>query len=349
MCGNIVCVAAVLLGVDARWPSLPGGGLQYVIQIEPCALDPRQSDTRESILSYVPPYLSDIRAYQIVMGTQKSARNLPTANVHSSISRGVETDWVSSPAGDAECHVWIKPEVLDELAQPGRVIEGKIPIDVDRPTIFRIAIGTKPPVTKRPVLEPPVTEPPVTEPAEMIEAQPSPAVAAEVNEFPDTLLTPALPPERSAPRPPWPRVVPQTFDWPSQSKALTTLNRARLPSPFPMMLPNPQADPSALDPNVSGAQPATHMEPSPGTPDDTPQAKTKSNLPTNDRPSPKEPPTPWPTRDVTLLGLLASFSGNVFLLWFVWNFHSRHLLLVKQLGEVNETATDRASDMDRDT
>ena len=69
MGGAIVCFAAVLLGVDASWPSLPDGGLQYVIQIEPQVFERLESGAIETVGSHVPPDLADIRAFQIVIGT----------------------------------------------------------------------------------------------------------------------------------------------------------------------------------------------------------------------------------------------------------------------------------------
>ncbi len=144
MCGSIVCLAAILLGVDARWPPLPDGGVQYVIQIEPQMLKGLESGDIETVGSDVPPHVKDVRAYQIAIGTQRLAKNKPTPNVRSPILDGVDTEWIRLPAGGVECRVWIKPEVLDELEKPGRVIEGKIPANVKRLSGFTITVGTKP-------------------------------------------------------------------------------------------------------------------------------------------------------------------------------------------------------------
>ena len=306
MCGNIVCLAAVLLGVDARWPSLPDGGLQYVIQIEPYALDRRESDANEAIRSYVPPYLKDVRAYQIVMGTQRSARNVPTATVHSPILTGVDTDWVPLPSGGAECRVWITPEVLDELAKPGRAIERKIPANVKKPTMFTISVGTKPPVP---------------ESSTTIEADPPESVAATAEELPaEELPAEELPAD----------------ELPADSPPESLSTR-------PLLLP---PGPSASEPDADSPQPAAHWELSQATLDDPPQPKADANLPTNES-SPEETATPRLPQDVTLIGLLASVAGNVFLLWFIWNFRSRHLLLLRRMGEVRDAVTGCVSDPER--
>ena len=312
MCGNIVCLAAVLLGVDARWPSLPDGGLQYVIQIEPYALDRRESDANEAIRSYVPPYLKDVRAYQIVMGTQRSARNVPTATVHSPILTGVDTDWVPLPSGGAECRVWITPEVLDELAKPGRAIEGKIPANVKMPTMFTISVGTKPPVA---------------ESSATIETDPPESVAAKADELPAGELPADELPADELPADELPADSP--------SEPLSTR-----PLPLP-------PGPSASEPDADSAQPAAHWEPSQATLDDPPQTKADANLTTKNESSPEETATPRLPQDVTLIGLLASVAGNVFLLWFIWNFHSRHLLLLRRMGEVRDAVTGCGSDLER--
>ena len=144
MGGSIVCLAAVLLGVDARWPPLSDGGFQYVIQIEPQVLERLESGAIPTVGSYVPPYVQDVRAYQIAIGTQRLPKHAPTPDVRSPILTGADTDWVSLPAGGVECRVWIRPDVLDELQKPGGVIEGKIPAHVKKLSLFTIAVGTKP-------------------------------------------------------------------------------------------------------------------------------------------------------------------------------------------------------------
>lgn len=75
MYGNIACIAAVLLGVDAGWQPLPEGGVEYIIQIEPELLETLKSG--EPIQSDVPSYVKDVRAYRITVGTGKVPRELP--------------------------------------------------------------------------------------------------------------------------------------------------------------------------------------------------------------------------------------------------------------------------------
>lgn len=168
MGGTIVCIAAVLLGIDARWPPLPDGGWQYVVQIEPQVLEQLESGAIESLESHVPPYLNDVRAYQIVIGTQQLAKTTRTPNVQSLILAGVDTEWVPLPDGRFECRMWIHADVLEELQQSGRVIEGWIPADVKTLSLFTITVGTKPlavslPTTNGANPPPPAEAPPTAE------------------------------------------------------------------------------------------------------------------------------------------------------------------------------------------
>ncbi len=43
MCGLVVCLATVVVGIDAGWQPLDGGGVEYLIQIEPQLLDALRS------------------------------------------------------------------------------------------------------------------------------------------------------------------------------------------------------------------------------------------------------------------------------------------------------------------
>ncbi len=81
MCGNIVCIAAVLLGIDAGWQPLPEGGLLYIIQIEPQLLETLNSG--ETNQSHYPANQNDVRAFRIMVGTAELPRELPPADVGS--------------------------------------------------------------------------------------------------------------------------------------------------------------------------------------------------------------------------------------------------------------------------
>jgi len=72
MCGTLVCVAAAMLGIDVGWLPCADGGFEYLIQIEPEALESLRRG--EEIASDVPPGLRDIRSYRITVGTEELPR-----------------------------------------------------------------------------------------------------------------------------------------------------------------------------------------------------------------------------------------------------------------------------------
>jgi len=77
MCGNILWIAVAVLGVDVGWQPLSEGGVQYLIQIEPHALEALSSG--EVIRSDLPPGVDDVRGYRITVGTEQLPRELPAA------------------------------------------------------------------------------------------------------------------------------------------------------------------------------------------------------------------------------------------------------------------------------
>lgn len=170
MCGNIVCIAAILLGIDARWPSLPGGGVEYIIQIEPHVLDRLKSGAVEAIESDVPPYVSDVRAYRITVGTERLAKDAPAADVGLPIVVGVDADWTPLPEGGVQCLLWIDRSAFEELGKPGRAIQGDVPSGVKNIRSYKITAGTKPPPPDPRTFQPdPVSKPIPAEPAVHVE------------------------------------------------------------------------------------------------------------------------------------------------------------------------------------
>ncbi len=68
-------LAAAVLGVDVGWQPLPGGGMEYIIQIEPELLDALRRG--EVVVSQVPPQVKDVRQYRIVVGRGRLPRITP--------------------------------------------------------------------------------------------------------------------------------------------------------------------------------------------------------------------------------------------------------------------------------
>jgi hypothetical protein len=67
MTGLIFCLSAVAMGVDYGWQPVAGGGIEYIIQIEPALLDSLK-DGRD-VFSDLPSSVSNVRRYRITVGS----------------------------------------------------------------------------------------------------------------------------------------------------------------------------------------------------------------------------------------------------------------------------------------
>ncbi|HVA51610.1 MAG TPA: hypothetical protein VNH11_35040 [Pirellulales bacterium] len=69
MTGILVCLSAAALGVDYGWQPVAGGGIEYIIQIEPQMLDALKSG--HDIFSDLPGSVRQVRSYRITVGTAR--------------------------------------------------------------------------------------------------------------------------------------------------------------------------------------------------------------------------------------------------------------------------------------
>lgn len=67
MTGMLVCLSAAVMGVDYGWQPVAGGGIEYIIQIEPELLDSLKSG--HDLFSDLPTSVRNIRSYRITVGT----------------------------------------------------------------------------------------------------------------------------------------------------------------------------------------------------------------------------------------------------------------------------------------
>jgi hypothetical protein len=74
----MACISVAALGIDVGWQPLPGGGVEYIIQIAPQAMEVLKAG--DWIQSDVPAEVKHIRAYRIMVGTGKLPRELPAAS-----------------------------------------------------------------------------------------------------------------------------------------------------------------------------------------------------------------------------------------------------------------------------
>jgi hypothetical protein len=80
MCGLVVCLATVVVGIDAGWQPLDEGGIEYLIQIEPQLLDAlRSGETADFLRSEIPSHVRDVRAFRISVGNGELPHQLPTS------------------------------------------------------------------------------------------------------------------------------------------------------------------------------------------------------------------------------------------------------------------------------
>src|SRR5487761_1554116 len=66
MTGMFVCLSAAVMGVDYGWQPVAGGGIEYIIQIEPELLDSLKSG--HDIFSDLPTSVRNVRSYRITVG-----------------------------------------------------------------------------------------------------------------------------------------------------------------------------------------------------------------------------------------------------------------------------------------
>ena len=67
----LICVAAATFGFQVGWERLPEGGMEYIIQLDPAAIDALRDG--QTLHSAIPADAGEIRAYRIVMGTAEQA------------------------------------------------------------------------------------------------------------------------------------------------------------------------------------------------------------------------------------------------------------------------------------
>jgi len=75
MCGAMLLLAAVTAGIDAGWQPLPDGGMEYIIQIEPHALESLAAG--EEVVCEMPPGLKGVTSYRVRVGTGALPREEP--------------------------------------------------------------------------------------------------------------------------------------------------------------------------------------------------------------------------------------------------------------------------------
>lgn len=103
MAASAVILLAAVLGADAQanvevgWRPLPGGGMQYLIQLDPLTVEVLR--TGQAIESYIPPQVKDVRGFQIGIGTGKLPRIDPPTTALANGPKSTEFAGSTTKAG----------------------------------------------------------------------------------------------------------------------------------------------------------------------------------------------------------------------------------------------------------
>ncbi|MFZ1936601.1 MAG: hypothetical protein WCB27_14320 [Thermoguttaceae bacterium] len=71
----LLCVAAATLGFQYGWELLPDGRMEYIIQLDPAAIEALRDG--QTLRSDIPTAAGEIRAYRIVMGRGRPRQDTP--------------------------------------------------------------------------------------------------------------------------------------------------------------------------------------------------------------------------------------------------------------------------------
>ncbi|HET6880173.1 MAG TPA: hypothetical protein VFI31_08465 [Pirellulales bacterium] len=115
MSGILVCLSAAVLGVDYGWQPVAGGGIEYIIQIEPELVESLKAGN--DLFSDLPASVRNIRSYRITVGTGRLPHHGEPPPASAVVPAGG-----SSPA-DEESEASAPPTADVDLSQlPGPVL-----------------------------------------------------------------------------------------------------------------------------------------------------------------------------------------------------------------------------------
>ncbi len=70
----LISIAVATLGIDYGWQRLPEGGMQYIIQLNPQALEALRAG--QPIESDIPAGAGEVRSYRIIVGKEQLPHEL---------------------------------------------------------------------------------------------------------------------------------------------------------------------------------------------------------------------------------------------------------------------------------
>lgn len=305
MTGLLVCLSAAALGVDYGWQPIAGGGIEYVIQIEPQMLDALKRG--EDVSSALPAGAQNIRRYRILVGDATLPHHgepLPDA--------GEGTPRAKLSQGEVSPVDYEESTDSDGGAALTMPLESPYPPDYEQAGIPLPGPALNPPLVARPALTKPQLSP--------NEKTPEPSDLAQESEETETsashlMSKPLVDPPAEKTNPP--------------SSAKRSLD-------FPSVLSPKKAEASKLDEHKPRAD---AVETSSATIDEKKSADGDDQPSASDDKQTESKPPATETNSTALVGLFASLGGNVFLLWVASGQRNRYRALLRRSREALSAAS----------
>jgi hypothetical protein len=309
------------LGVDIGWKPLPGGGFEYIIQVEPQVLSALQNGS--DIGGDIPPEIArNIRSFRVTLGTGRAPR-------------------VGDPAA-------APPQERAAANEPQAAATDRstgVDASIDRRSPASAAEAESDPPFPRRRYESDTELPARSEPPGSAASDHERGAADERGGEPTPAEAPPVdwPPRREPPNYPPLDAQSQPNEPPAESPPAIANNRYndRLGSEPPKTF---KADPGVqpiqhatgfrddartrygVGPSTQGSNPFANANvPSPGSTRPATQSQTSAAR----QPAAAEAPTrPWFPFTAALLGLFISLGGNVYLGSLAWNYRNRCLAML---------------------
>ena len=132
MGGAMLCVTVVVLGISSGWQPLPDGGMEYIVQLEPQAVERLQAG--DEVRSDIPASLRDLRSFRIVFGDAVLPRRAPAEAI-------AGPAFPDLPGRPRASHVF-----LDTLFPRYHPVKFKAPVaEAEPPTVDKVAALPAPP------------------------------------------------------------------------------------------------------------------------------------------------------------------------------------------------------------
>lgn len=177
----LVVMVGMSLGVDVGWQSLDDGGVEYIIQLEPQALELLRNG--EELRSDIPPFLRDqMRSYRIKVGTGELPRDMQIQQPSPAAPQNGATNERALPASKASQDDDQPQQPSDAAAaSPGQPGEDAFPqtVRTARPPRNEPRYPADTPLERRDMPAPSDVDPVAEQPPRMIE--PDPSTTALVN------------------------------------------------------------------------------------------------------------------------------------------------------------------------